>query len=226
MSTSSQGDPAESGPLELCQGPQGLEIRGIGDRTGQGVRATPFLALHRGLAGHPLTRILRNTDGPVVDATAGLGSDAGIAAALGKDVLLIETNTMVHAMLEDALARAHGEELALAGRMTLLHADARELLGNLSTPWSTPGAVLLDPMFPPRRRESALPPKPMQRLRKLVGFDDADAISELLDAALASKARRIVLKRPPEADVHHEGLGAATFSIETKLLRWDVWERG
>jgi 16S rRNA (guanine1516-N2)-methyltransferase len=180
----------------------------------------------RGLASHPLSRILQNVDGPVIDATAGLGSDAGVAAARGKNVLLIERNDIVHALLQDALKRAVGEEKAIAERMKIVHADACQLLRDLPEPWSNPGAVLLDPMFPPRRRASALPPKPMQRVRELIGHDDSDAIEALLSAAQASGARRIVLKRPPETRINTSDLGAATFSIETKLLRWDVWERG
>lgn len=212
--------------LFLEEGPHGLELRSPSDRVGQGVRATPFVVVDRGLASHPLSRILQNADGPVIDATAGLGSDAGIAAALGKNVLLIERNDVVHALLQDALKRAVGEEQALAARMTLVHADACQLLCKVPEPWSNPGAILLDPMFPPRRRASALPPKPMQRIRELIGHDDSEAIEALLNSAAASGTRRIVLKRPPEVRIKHSDLGAATFSIETKLLRWDVWERG
>ena len=210
----------------LTEGPHGLELRSPSDRVGQGVRATPFLAISRGLSSHPLSKILQNVDGPVIDATAGLGSDAGVAAVLGKNVLLIERHDVVHALLQDALKRAVGEEKAVAERMKIVHADACQLLRDLPEPWSNPGAVLLDPMFPPRRRASALPPKPMQRLRELIGHDDSDAIEALLNAAQVSGARRIVLKRPPEARINTSDLGAATFSIETKLLRWDVWERG
>ena len=212
--------------VELVEGPEGLELRGESDQPGQGVRATPFLGLERS-TGHPLTRILKNLQGPLIDATAGLGTDAGIAAAMGRDVLLIEINPRVHALLNDAIERAEGEEhLRLAQRMHLMHGDASQILRDLPEPYAHPAAVLLDPMFPTRKRQSALPAKPMQHLRRVSGEDDQGAILELLGAAAATRARRVILKRPPESKIAHDALGPVTFSIETKLLRWDVWERG
>lgn len=227
MSRHPQDDSTPLEHLELAEGPEGLELRQEGDRAGQGVQARPFLVLTRGLTSHPLTKILNKVDGPVVDATAGLGTDGGIAAALGKNVLFIERNEIVYALLKDAIDRAFGEEeKILSGRMTLLHDDACSILRKLPEGWESPGAVLLDPMFPPRRKQSALPQKPMQRLRELCGYDDSDVIESLLKAAAESSARRVVLKRPPEASISCSELGLPTFTVETKLLRWDVWDRG
>lgn len=42
----------------------------------------------------------------VIDATAGLGRDAFLLASLGADVTLIERSPKMHALLEDAMARA------------------------------------------------------------------------------------------------------------------------
>ena len=47
----------------------------------------------------------------------------------------------------------------------------------------------------------------------------------LLLAADAAGASRIVLKRPPDAAVPETPIGAPTFEISTRLLRWSVWER-
>ncbi|MCH2161217.1 MAG: class I SAM-dependent methyltransferase [Phycisphaerales bacterium] len=216
--------------LRLAEEAGGLELRTADERPGQGVRATPFLALERGdhaASSHPLGRILRGVNGPVIDATAGLGADAGVAAALGREVLCLERDRVVHALLADALQRARGEaELVVAARMRLQCADACEALPTLSEEWQNPGVVMLDPMFPPRRRSSALPPKGMQRLRELLEAGPLGDVGQLLRAAHDSPARRVVLKRPPEAVVDYGECGKPTYVIETKLLRWEVWDRG
>ena len=216
--------------LQLAVHPDGLELRSVGDRPGQGVRATPFLALGRGdhaSASHPLGRILRGVDGPVIDATAGLGVDAGVAAALGREVLCLERNRVVHALLADALANAgSAAEREVAGRMHLRCAEAGAVLPRLDAHWESVALVMIDPMFPPRRKSSALPPKGMQRLRELLDVGLPEDVSHLLRAAHDSPARRVVLKRPPDAVVDHAGCGSPTFVIETKLLRWEVWDRG
>jgi 16S rRNA (guanine1516-N2)-methyltransferase len=205
----------------LEHGPNGLELRSPSDRPGQGVQAAPFEVVRRGTAGHPLVRVLGSPPGTVLDATAGFGVDAGVAAHLGFDVTLIERNRDLFTLLEDAISTPDGpEEEAIAARLTLRFGDACELLPTLA-----PDVLMIDPMFPARRRSSALPPKPMQRLRSLLRRTEPDDVVSLLDAAQRSKARRIVLKRPPDAVVSNELLGTPTFSIETKLLRWDVWER-
>ena len=50
-------------------------------------------------------------------------------------------------------------------------------------------------------------------------------IMGLSDSALLD-ARRVILKRPPDAEITFGEIGKPTFTIETKLLRWEVWERG
>lgn len=158
----------------------------------------------------------------MVDATCGLGGDTAVLADLGRTVLAIERHPWLHRMLEEA----HGglEDRELAARIILRREDARALLPRLEAPYERPAAVILDPMYPVRRSSSALPPKPMQLLRALHESGEADDVEGLLVAAFASRARRIILKRPPEAPAP-EGWGRPTFSIESKLVRWDVWDR-
>jgi 16S rRNA (guanine1516-N2)-methyltransferase len=150
-----------------------------------------------GERGHPLVRAAGITKGHVpsiVDATAGLGRDAFLLASAGAAVTLIERSAEVYALLKEALGRAVAEsaELAgVAGRMTLIHGDARELLPGLK-----PDVVIVDPMHPPRRN-TALVKKEMRQLSALVGADeDAD---ELMKVALASARERVVLKWPLRA---------------------------
>ncbi len=153
----------------------------------------------------------------IVDATAGLGRDAFLLASLGAHVTLIERSPEMHAHLQDGIARALAagsiyEEIA--SRMTLLHGDSRELLKTLS-----PDVVVVDPMHPPRHN-SALVKKEMRVLRDVVG-SDPDQL-ELMEAALQSATKRVVLKWPLRA-APMEGLKKPSHQICGKNTRYDVF---
>lgn len=211
-----------------------LELRAPEDRAGTGVRGEIESALRRRLeTGHPLRRIvhgLGETPGPIVDLTGGLGTDTAIAAAsaASRRVLACERHPVVAALLEDGRRRAVAAGLEPATRIEMHHGDAVDRLRREGEP---PALILIDPMFPPRRKSSALPPKAMQRLRSLLHdadetpIDVDDELRTMLGAAERADAGRIVLKRPPEAIVPDTSLGPPTFEISTKLLRWSVWER-
>ena len=221
---------AEAAGMTLDSGPLGLELRVPGERPGSGVRGEILAALDRRLdAGHPLRRIisgLTDAAGPIIDATGGLGGDVAIAAASSsRQVLACERHPVVAALLLDGRNRAVEAGHEPATRIDVHPGEAIEILnrGDLA-----PALVMIDPMFPPRRRSSALPPKPMQRLRALLESEEIDVVSEvegLLTAADRAGASRIVLKRPPDAATPESPLGAPTFEISTKLLRWSVWQR-
>lgn len=133
----------------------------------------------------------------VLDATAGLGRDAFVLASLGCEVVLIERQPVIAALLADGLARARaaGGELAeIVARMRLLQGDAITLLQQWSEP--APQVIHLDPMFP-QRDKSALVKKEMRLFKPLAGADE-DA-PELLAAALALASHRVVVKRPRKA---------------------------
>ncbi|HEY5789626.1 MAG TPA: class I SAM-dependent methyltransferase [Gammaproteobacteria bacterium] len=135
----------------------------------------------------------------VVDATAGLGRDGCLLAALGCRVTLLERSAVIHALLRDGLQRALATPAFAAqvgDRLQLLHADAADWLA--AHPVGSAAAVVyLDPMHPPRR-SSALVRKEMRLLRAAVGAD-ADA-ARLLPLALAAAAERVVVKRPAGAE--------------------------
>ena len=72
----------------------------------------------------------------VLDATAGLGRDAFVIAALGCEVTLLERQPVIAALLEDGLQRARaagGEVAEIAERMQLLHCDAIAAMGDKIT---------------------------------------------------------------------------------------------
>lgn len=132
----------------------------------------------------------------ILDGTAGFGLDAFILASTGCEVLMLERNAWVHALLADGLHRAAGSDdervRKAVSRMQLLHADstlvASESIGG------APDVVYLDPMFPERRRKSAKVKKHMAMLQLLLDAEpDAPG---LLAWAMGLGARRVVVKRP------------------------------
>lgn len=153
----------------------------------------------------------------VVDATAGLGRDAFLLASLGAQVTLIERSQAMHAHLSDAMARAKAEGGRYAetiSRMTLICGDSITLLPGLA-----PDVVLVDPMHPPRHN-SALVKKEMRILRDIVGTDPDQA--ELMQVALASAKKRVVLKWPLHAEPM-PGIRPPSHQILGKNTRYDVF---
>ncbi|AJI95718.1 16S rRNA (guanine(1516)-N(2))-methyltransferase RsmJ [Yersinia ruckeri] len=154
----------------------------------------------------------------VVDATAGLGRDAFVLAALGCKVRMLERNPVVAALLDDGLQRGYQDrEIGgwLRERMTLLHASSLTALVDIDP---RPEVVYLDPMYP-HRQKSALVKKEMRVFQSLVGADeDADG---LLAPARALATKRVVVKRPDYAEPL-AGV-AAQAAITTKSHRFDLY---
>ncbi|KHN89786.1 16S rRNA (guanine(1516)-N(2))-methyltransferase [Pectobacterium actinidiae] len=154
----------------------------------------------------------------VVDATAGLGRDAFVLAALGCHVRMVERNPVVAALLDDGLRRGYQDaEIGswLRERLTLLHASSMTALRDITPP---PDVVYLDPMFP-HKQKSALVKKEMRVFQSLVGADDdADA---LLEPARALAKKRVVVKRPDYAP-SLAGIPAQSM-LETKSHRFDFY---
>lgn len=182
--------------VTLTREPDGLTLSG----DGQALRADLTRMIPRlrpaNLSREMLVRAARvkGADGPLmaVDATAGFGEDALLLAATGFSVELYERDAVIAALLRDALERAASvPELATAvARMRLVEGDSVEALPRLAR---QPDIVLLDPMFPARRKD-ALTKKKFQLLHLLERpCDDEEA---LLEAALAARPRKVVVKRP------------------------------
>ena len=182
--------------------------------------------LHSNQAGAPT--------GPRGELTAASGSGAGSApretrragtpppgwggtpfsmATLGCTVTAVERSPVVYCLLRDGLSRARGCDSSptreAAERITLLRGDSREVLAHLDAA-DAPDVVYLDPMYPPRKRASALAKKQMRILRILAGNDE-DA-GEVLDLARQVAHRRVVVKRQrhapllaPDRTVAHGG---------------------
>jgi 16S rRNA (guanine1516-N2)-methyltransferase len=151
----------------------------------------------------------------VVDATAGLGVDSFILAALGCSVVMLERSPVMSLLLQDGLERAAKVDdlTEIAGRMRLENVDARLWIQNRQ---DLRGHVIyLDPMFP-ERTGSALSRGNMQLMQELIGSNEE--FDELLTCARASGAERVVLKRPLRA-----GGEKPTYSLKGKASRFDVF---
>lgn len=156
----------------------------------------------------------------VVDATAGLGRDAFVMAALGCRVYMIERCSVMAALLDDGLRRAgnDAEVGAWVGkRLSLCHADSCDALSML--PFE-PDVVYLDPMFP-KRRKSALVKKEMRIIHALLGESQCD--DGLFTHALAVAKKRVVIKRPAYAG--HLADQKPDSVVKTLNNRFDVYLR-
>lgn len=154
----------------------------------------------------------------VIDATAGLGRDAFVLAAVGCKVTLVERNPVVSALLEDGLQRAYqdpeiGEfmqdRMMLAPVSSILALDPDKLSADV---------VYFDPMFP-HKQKSALVKKEMRVFQHLVGADlDVD---DFFAHAKSLARKRVVVKRPDYAPFIADQ--KPDFSQTTKNHRFDVY---
>lgn len=185
----------------------------------------------------PLAKAVLAREKPlVIDATAGLGTDALVMAALGCRVRSLERNELIFKLLEDGHARLVRRDPDLAARLSFEHVDARDLLVSLHEATLAsgltlesmaatlmnlkPDVVYLDPMYPEEgRSKSALPKKTMQLFRRLLS-GDLDA-NELWQAAMKAALKRVVVKRP----LHAPSLGdrKPTHSFAGKTARYDLY---
>lgn len=221
--------PTGEAELALQVGEQGLQLVELGPQAPGPVRVdfVEGAQAHRrqfgGGSGQMIARAIGIAPGIrpwVLDATAGLGRDAFVLAGLGCELVMIERQPVIAALLEDGLRRAalDLDTAAIAARMRLLIGDAITLMG--AWQGDVPEVIHLDPMFP-HRDKSALVKKEMRLFRPLVGDDD-DAPA-LLAAALQLASHRVVVKRarkaPPIAGP------APGYTLEGKSSRYDIYPR-
>ncbi len=210
----------------LCVESTGLAIA-RGDALGSRARVDWRARIHPrrrslGARRDPLLRAIGKAPRRVVDTTAGFGNDAFSLALAGHEVIAIERCPPIALLLEDALeaALADPELEPATSRMELRVGDAAKVLETLRALDRQIDCIYLDPMFPPKRKSSALAKLPLQILQELVG---PDTDSEALFAAARGVARdRVVVKRPDHAAPLHPN---PTVSYAGKLTRYDVYYR-
>ncbi|MEM7227491.1 MAG: class I SAM-dependent methyltransferase [Planctomycetota bacterium] len=163
----------------------------------------------------PLAKALGRDASTVLDATAGFGRDSVLFAALGYDVIACERVPIVATMLGAAMGdESSAVPSELRARIRVMSGDARNVLPSLA---ESPDVVYVDPMFPEKRKTSALPKKRIRMLRELVGDDDDAA--QLLEVA-REHVRRVVVKRADDAP---ELAPRPTVVFKGKTVRYDVY---
>lgn len=165
-----------------------------------------------------LAKALGRKTKTVIDATTGWGQDALFIFRMGYELQCIERSPIMAALLEDAFLRLTQcewmKKLHLAPPL-LKQGNAINLLSQLET---APDCIYLDPMFPPKRKKSALAKKPMQVLQQLLGHDEDK--EQLFITAMTATAKRVVVKSPDYAPPLG---GKPDESFKGKLLRYDVY---
>ncbi|MDP6601583.1 MAG: class I SAM-dependent methyltransferase [Phycisphaerales bacterium] len=221
----SQLNPCTEPSLVVSFSNNGVELRPPGVRAGSGFMVD-FLRIERRTGTgnlslkQQLPRAIGSCPRKVVDATAGFGRDAAMLGLMGYEVTALERSPVVAALLRDGLRRASRDEafaVAMGGRLQVVEMCAMTWLEDHNEQIDT---IFMDPMFPPKRKKSALPPGRVQLLQELVGpATDDDA---LLRTA-RSRARRVVVKRPHHAPSLTE---EPTRCTTGKLVRYDIYEKG
>lgn len=166
--------------------------------------------------------ISRNFRPLVVDATAGLGKDAFVLAALGCELILLERSPVAFALLADGLRRARefavahdADLLRTVERMTLFAGNSIDWLRACEQPVDV---IYIDPMFPERHKQAAVK-KDMQAFHAVIGQDDDGAA--LLDAANEKVVYRTVVKRPRLAAPL--GQDQPSYVLSGKSSRYDIY---
>ncbi|MDG6774010.1 class I SAM-dependent methyltransferase [Thiomicrorhabdus sp. ZW0627] len=174
--------------------------------------------------GQPLARAIGISGDKVpsvLDATAGMGGDAFVFATLGCKVQMVERSPIVAALLEDALQRAKTineidpEVSEIVQRLSLVNSDAAEYLLNEKPEVDV---IYMDPMYP-EKKKAASAKKEMKVLQHLLG-PDMDS-EKLLDAALKTAKKRVVVKRPAKAPTI-EGI-QPNAEIKSPNTRYDIY---
>ena len=143
----------------------------------------------------------------IVDATAGFGRDSLLLASLGCEVMMLERSMLMVLLLTDGLRRARENSglVAIMARLHLQHINASDYIQHLNfddqpktaTTAFVPDVIYLDPMFPSSKNNAQVK-KDMRILREVIG-EDVDG-EVLVQTALASGVKRVVLKRPRKGE--------------------------
>ena len=135
---------------------------------------------------------------------------------------MVERSAILFMLIKDALERASlneaFESISKQG-FTAINRDANDYIKEqLLTDNTAPDVIYIDPMYPDRKK-SALVKKDMQILQRLHGEDDNAA--ELLDNAVKYAKKRVIVKRPINAETLSEK--RPNTCIKSKKTRYDIY---
>jgi 16S rRNA (guanine1516-N2)-methyltransferase len=218
------GDTDKGAEMLLYFGQYGVELRHANTPDQKGFRVDFSTIERRTGTGNlsrrqPLPKAIGRQTTTVIDATAGFGRDAVMLALMGYHVVALEQSPVIAAMFRDGLYRASKDESlwsALGGRIECIEANSMLWL---STSQQV-DVVYLDPMFPPKRKKSALPPGHIQIIQSIVGCAEPDESKQLLRVALQAASKRVVVKRPNHAPQISNN---AVAIHRGKLVRYEVY---
>ncbi len=168
------------------------------------------------------TGLHKNPGLRILDATAGLGSDAFVLACNSASITLVEQHPVLSLMLDKAIARAQQtNELAdIAARMQVCTTiNSIDVICSLNKQ-AHYDVIYLDPMYPSIHKKQAKAKKSMQIIQYLLqDYDDQG--DQLLSAALDCGVKRVVVKRPTVARHLINKIPQST--IESTNTRYDIY---
>jgi 16S rRNA (guanine1516-N2)-methyltransferase len=219
------GEPQRNPEYLLCFGSGGVDIRSATRPNKKGYQVD-FLTIDRRTGAGNLSKkqifpkSIGSSTKTVLDATAGFGSDAAMLALMGYTVTAIERSPVLSVLLRDGLRRAtqHKElQEALGGRLSFSESDSLITLQTIQSH----DVVYLDPMFPPKRKKSALPQKSAQLLQYIIGCSNKEETKKLFELSLRTATKRVVVKRPNHAKTFGDN---PTVVHKGKLVRYEVYK--
>jgi 16S rRNA (guanine1516-N2)-methyltransferase len=165
----------------------------------------------------PLSQAVGRKTRKLIDATAGWGGDAMRFCAQGYEVICLERQPLFALLLSDAMRVIAETEWAQKNAVSVPAVKCGEAIQLLGMGELDADCIYLDPMFPSKRKSSAMANKSMELLHRLIG-EDIDADSLLRHSA--ENYPRTVVKRPNYAPPlwrePDEQFGG-------KLIRYDVY---
>ncbi len=157
----------------------------------------------------------------IIDATTGWGQDSLHIFRMGYTLRCIERSPIMYELLQDGFKRLSKKQWVtqLAIEIPELHyGNAGDVLATFNEPAE---CIYIDPMFPAKRKKSALAKKSMTILRDLLGNDEDK--EQLFDIAFSSATKKVVVKCPDYAEPL---VSKPNESFKSKLLRYDVYLKG
>lgn len=165
----------------------------------------------------PLSQAIGRKTRKLIDATAGWGGDAMRFCAQGYEVICLERQPLFALVLSDAMRVLAETEWVQKNSVSVPIVECGEAMQLLGGSEFDADCIYLDPMFPSKRKSSAMANKSMELLHRLIGEDiDADSLVR----HSAENYPRTVVKRPNYAPSlwrkPDEQFGG-------KLIRYDVY---
>ena len=157
----------------------------------------------------------------IVDATTGWGQDSLHIFRMGYKLRCIERSPVMVELLGDGFQRLAEQDWVINLNIQLPELIAGNAIDVLSTLEVKPECIYIDPMFPSKRKKSALPKKSMTILRDLLGNDEDK--EQLFEMAFQTAIKKVVVKSP---DYAGPIAGKPSESFSGKLLRYDVYLKG